>query len=351
VVVAAIAVLWPKLTHKPGTQPTAVVIAKPAPVNPPAASSPQAQAAAPATQSAAPAQKAAVPPAQPAAPANSATPAGLPPGTKLGEIMTGVAYRGSILRVTEIPADPASCQAACRAETHCVAWTYTQPKAADQPAHCSLKPLIPKQITDACCTSGIERVPDPEFREPPPIPAGMSGAVPGIELEGGTYRYFGGSDATPQGCQAVCSVDGQCLAWDYVRPGVYSTDARCFLKNKSSIQVKSACCIAGFEHQTAVSPAGAVTAPAASQAAAPASSKGPFVNTDLRGSSYRHFDLSAADVSLCQSACKADKECLSWTYVHPSQQNPVPHCWLKNKVPSPSANSCCTSGIERAEAP
>jgi hypothetical protein len=189
-------------------------------------------------------------PAQPSPPAasTSAAPAGgLPAGTKLGEIMKGVTFRGSVLRVTEIPADPANCQAACRAETHCAVWTYSQPKAPDQPAHCSLKPVIPEPITDACCTSAIERLPDPELRQPPPIPAGMSGAVPGIELEGGTYRYFGGADATLQGCQAACRADGQCLAWDYVRPGIYSPDARCFLKNKGSIQVKSACCVAGFE--------------------------------------------------------------------------------------------------------
>ena len=145
----------------------------------------------------------------------------------------------------------AACQAACRADTHCAAWTYTHPAAAGAPAHCSLKAVIPAQVADSCCTSAVERLPPPELREPPPVPAGMTGVLPGMELEGGTYRYFGGNDATPENCRAACRADSQCVAWDYVRPGVISADARCFLKNKPTFQVGSPCCIAGFEQPQA----------------------------------------------------------------------------------------------------
>jgi hypothetical protein len=31
-------------------------------------------------------------------------------------------------------------------------------------------------------------------------------------------------------------------------------------------------------------------------------------------------------------------------------QGPNAKCWLKNKIPQPRPNGCCTSGIERAEA-
>jgi PAN domain/TIR domain len=335
VVIAAVAVLWPKLRAKPVAPQPAVAAVQPGPVNPPAAALPPVQPAAP---------------KQPAASASSASDIGLPPATKFGELMPNVAFRGSLLRVTEIPADPAVCQAACRAEPRCVVWTYTQPKATDQSAHCSLKPVIPAQYIDTCCTSAIERVPDTELRVPPPIPPGMTGAVPGVELEGGTYRYFGGNDATPDGCQAACRADGQCLAWDYVRPGIYTPDARCFLKNKVSMEVSSPCCIAGFERQTAVAtpaPAAAVPTPAT---AAPAAAKPPMQNTDLHGSNYRNFELSAADATLCQNACKAENQCLAWTYVHPGPQAPNARCWLKNTVPPPTANACCTSGVERPQA-
>lgn len=281
-------------------------------------------------------------------PVTASTPSGLPPGIKLGEMMNGVALRGSLFRVTDIPSDPVNCQGACRAETRCVAWTYTQPGASAQSARCSLKAVIPAQSQDACCTSGVERVPAPELREPPPVPAGLVGAQRGIELEGGTYRYFGGTDATPEACQAACRSEGQCLAWDYAQPGVFGSDARCFLKNKSSTQVASPCCVAGFERQVAAS--GTSIANPAPAGVTPAPGNGPMVNTNLRGSDYRNFDLSADNVTLCQDACKADNRCLAWTYVHPGQQVAGARCWLKNPVPEPSANSCCTSGIERAEA-
>jgi hypothetical protein len=371
VAIAAIAVLWPKLTARPGAPLPIASSAKPAQATPPVAAlpppaPPQQQPAAPAAAppmqqpsaapsiqqpSAAPAMqppsaaRASVPPLQQPsavpAPASSALPAALPAGVKLGEMMKGIALRGSLYRATDLPADPANCQAACRADPRCIAWTYTQPSLSGSLARCSFKAVIPAQFGDSCCTSGIEREPAPEMRVPPPVPAGVTGAQPGIELEGGTYRYFEGADATPEGCQAACRAEGQCLAWDYVRPGIYSNDARCFLKNKGSNPVASPCCIAGFERATAVSSASAPTAAAAAS--------GPFVNTDLRGSSYRNFDLSADSWALCQSECKAENRCLAWTAVHPGLQGTNARCWLKDSIPQPSANSCCTSGIERVE--
>jgi hypothetical protein len=330
VALAAIAVLWPKLTAKPGAPPPITSSAKPAPASPPGASLPPA----------APMQQQATVPA----PAGAATSAGLPAGAKLGEMMNGIALRGSLYRMTDIPADPANCQAACRADMSCIAWTYTRPNAPGGSARCSLKAVVPQQFTDICCTSGIEREPAPEMRVPPPVPAGVTGAQPGIELEGGTYRYFEGFDATPEGCQATCRAEEQCLAWDYARPGIFSPGARCFLKNRGSTQVTSPCCIAGFERQAAASPAAVPTS------AVPAPASGVLVNTNLRGSDYRNFDLSSDNATLCQNACKADNQCLAWTYVHPGAQSANARCWLKNSVPQPTANNCCTSGIERAEA-
>src|SRR6202012_2533350 len=123
------------------------------------------------------------------APANAASPTGLPPGLKLGEIMPGVMLRGSAYRTTDI-ADAPACQAACRAETRCASWAYTQPKPNQTAGQCSLKAVIPQQFADACCSSAVERLPDPELRAPPQIPAGMTGVVAGVELEGGSYRFF-----------------------------------------------------------------------------------------------------------------------------------------------------------------
>jgi len=262
---------------------------------------------------------------------------------KIGDIIPNVVLRGSLYRVAE-SADPPACQAACRAETRCVAWTYTQPKPNETAGRCALKAVIPQKFSDACCSSGVERVPDPELRVPPPIPPTVTGALAGVELEGGSYRYF--PDATIEGCQAACRADNQCMAWDYVRPGIFATDARCFLKSKPSMQVESPCCVAGFEQRSGASP---MTTPAPAAAASPAS-KPVMLNTDLRGSNYRNFDLSLADATLCQNTCKAENQCLAWTYVHPGVQGPNARCWLKNAIPPVLANNCCTSGIERAAA-
>jgi hypothetical protein len=172
----AVAVLWPKLHSAPASKP-APQVAVNAPAAPSNPSSPV-PATAPVTARSAPASATAA--------ANATGPDGLPAGFKLGEMVSGVALRGSLYRVTDITADPTNCQAACRADMRCTAWTYTQPNSSGGPGRCSLKAVIPEQIKDVCCTSGIERVPAPDMRVPPPTPAGVTGAKPGIELEGGT---------------------------------------------------------------------------------------------------------------------------------------------------------------------
>jgi PAN domain/TIR domain len=352
VLIVVLGLLWPIFNAKLHPPAPVAVNAKPPPLNPMVATTPPVVAT--------PSQSGATVPAAPVQTLNSAAPgtaislAGLPPGVRLGEMMSNVTYRGSTLRVTEIAADPTVCQAACRTETRCVAWTYAQPKGPDQPPHCALKAVIPEQTPDACCTSAIERVPDPELREPPVVPAGMSGAVRGIELEGGTYHYFGGADATVQACKAACQADGQCVAWDYVRPGIYSTDARCFLKNTGSLQIKSPCCVAGFERQAAGKPIPTPTPPAPNWAPAgaqlaPASSLQPRFDTNLVGSDYREFALDAGEWAECRSACKAESACLAWTFARPGVQGPKAYCWLKNKIPPPTSSVCCISGIERTD--
>ncbi len=340
VVIAVMAlVFWHKFAAQPSTQP-AVVAAKPASVAPPAANAPPPSVAPPSVSPPSLTPAIAVP--SPAPPSDAAPPGELPPGIKLGEMMSGIALPGSILRVIEVPADPVSCQSACRAEMRCAAWTYTQPPAQGQPAHCSLKPLIPGQRSEICCTSGVERVPEADFRQPPPVPADVVGALSGIDMGGLNSRTLFGAEATPEACQAACRADGQCLAWTYVRPGISSADSRCNLKSKSPIQLASPCCISGIERQAAASDAPAVTVPT------PGS--GPLFNTDLFGADYRRVDLPSDDWTQCQSACKADSHCLAWSIVRPGVQAPNARCWLKNRIPQPTANLCCTSGVERAAA-
>jgi hypothetical protein len=145
-------------------------------------------------------------------------------------------------------------------------------------------------------------------------------------------------------------------AIDYVRPGIYSPDARCYLKNRASRPVASPCCVASFERQAAAAidagrpgPSMANPGPAGPPAAPPISST-PMFNTNLLGSDYRNIDLPTDDWAQCQSTCKADSHCLAWTLVRPGVQGPSARCWLKSKIPQPKSSGCCTSGVERAEA-
>jgi PAN domain/TIR domain len=320
----------------PVLKPTAPVV-----LAPPAASAPPASASLPVLKPAPPVGLAPPAPA-PAVTIASAT-AGLPPGTKLGEMLHGINLQGSTLRVVEIQQDdPVNCQVVCRTDSSCAAWTYVPPKTAGQPGRCLVKAVIPDQFPNVCCVSAIERAPDPQFREPPPVPATMAGVLRGIDLFAGDYRSFSGPQATPEACQAACKAESPCMAWSYVRPGVVGSEQRCFLKSKLPSEVHSTCCISGIERQN--------TASAAPAAAAPPSGNPVLQNTDLHGPSYRNFDLSTADPTLCQNACKAESQCQSWTYGHPSSPGSNPRCWLKNNVPLAVPNPCCTSGIERAEA-
>lgn len=68
-------------------------------------------------------------------------------------------------------------------------------------------------------------------------------------------------------------------------------------------------------------------------------------NVDRPGANYHNFDLSASNPTLCQSACLADPNCRSWTYVNPGVQGPAARCWLKSGVPASQPNTCCVSGV------
>ena len=74
-------------------------------------------------------------------------------------MLHGIIMPGSIMRTVQIEQDdPANCQAACRAETQCAAWTYVRPGLQGQQARCWLKSKVPQQFQNQCCTSGVEHV-------------------------------------------------------------------------------------------------------------------------------------------------------------------------------------------------
>jgi hypothetical protein len=51
---------------------------------------------------------------------------------------------------------PADCQAACRQDPECRAFTYVKPGLQGPYAHCWLKSIVPKPVQDPNCVSGVK---------------------------------------------------------------------------------------------------------------------------------------------------------------------------------------------------
>lgn len=73
------------------------------------------------------------------------------------------------------------------------------------------------------------------------------------------------------------------------------------------------------------------------------------VDTDRAGADYRNLELNLPDAGICETWCKADSQCQSWTYVKPGIQGPKARCYIKSSIPNRATNSCCISGLKLAE--
>lgn len=67
---------------------------------------------------------------------------------------------------------------------------------------------------------------------------------------------------------------------------------------------------------------------------------------DRPGSDYRSFSFNGGPRD-CQAVCRDEYQCRAWTYVREGFQGPSPRCWLKGRVPPPTGNDCCVSGVMR----
>jgi hypothetical protein len=134
--------------------------------------------------------------------------------------------------------DPAACQAACKADGRCAAWTYVLPGVQGPQARCWLKNAVPAQTPDGCCVSGIERA---------PVQARGSPMLTGVDMPGSDYRSFDLPAADAALCQSACRGEARCAAWTYVNPGVQARSARCWLKTRVPQRITHSCCTSGIE--------------------------------------------------------------------------------------------------------
>jgi len=148
--------------------------------------------------------------------------------------------------------------------------------------------------------------------------------LPGSDIEHFTL------DAPPEGtldlrvdqCAQACWQNEDCVAWTFVKPNtIQGPKANCWLKNSVPAKIDNKSCISGILAE---------------------------LNTDRPGGDYSHFDnVNGSDVSarICQNICQSQDKCKAWTFVKPNTiQGPKGVCWLKDIIPPPIENSCCTSG-------
>ena len=78
---------------------------------------------------------------------------------KIGPIEFSIDRTGGDLRNVDVSPDPkgATCEAACKDENRCRAWTYVRPGYLGPSARCFLKERITAPRHKPCCVSGVVR--------------------------------------------------------------------------------------------------------------------------------------------------------------------------------------------------
>ena len=62
---------------------------------------------------------------------------------------------------------------------------------------------------------------------------------------GGDYRGFDVNVDHTELCEDACKNDTKCLAWTYVKPGIQTQMARCWLKDVVPASSNNVCCVSG----------------------------------------------------------------------------------------------------------
>lgn len=156
---------------------------------------------------------------------------------------------GADYRVFPVAADAyrQRCEAACRLDPTCLAWSYRRDSGM-----CHLKDAVPAPRSDADATSGIKlsQVQQDLARDraatPPPSrafsPTDPTTLERSTDRPGADYRSFVvESGAYRTGCQRVCQQDSRCQAWTFSL-----SSNRCWLKDGLPAKRSNADTISGI---------------------------------------------------------------------------------------------------------
>lgn len=70
-------------------------------------------------------------------------------------------------------------------------------------------------------------------------------------------------------------------------------------------------------------------------------------NTNRPGMEYLTMELSRPNPQECEDLCAAEKRCIAWTYIKPSDNAVKAKCGLKKEVPDAVRDECCVSGVKK----
>jgi hypothetical protein len=270
------------------------------------------------------------------------------------------------------------CQGACVSNESCKAFTWVSGSNA-----CFLKSAVPNWNAQCTtCTSGIA------LRE-----------EVGIDRPGNDIAALDLADNRAEECHAACARTAGCAAYTFVAAGIQAPNARCYLKNGLATNDQSGSgVVSGYSRtmECGVDRPGSdyedfdifasndecrgncefdprckaftlVLSPKAHcflKSALPdpvPDSTGTLcsglkldleIDTDRPGLDLTDFDLgSGTTAETCQSDCKVNTSCQSWTYAPSGYRGTgtSAHCWLKSGIPAPVSGRSLVSGVRGAE--
>ncbi len=150
------------------------------------------------------------------------------------------------------------------------------------------------------------------------LPIVTNGRVRGYDRPG--HDYLSSLQPNRESCQSACAKDAPCKAWSFQHPtvGIFGT---CYLKDSIPTAVKNDCCSSGIKTDETFQP-----------------------GYDRLGQDYS--TKNPPNPEQCQAHCANEDRCKAWTFKHPDSTGTKGICYLKESVPAPVANDCCTSGVK-----
>ena len=134
------------------------------------------------------------------------------------------------------------------------------------------------------------------------------------DMPGEDYHSY--NAGSPGQCASSCATNAECKAYTYV-----IATGTCWLKDAVPRSRPDDCCISGVK----------------------------LMGDEEYGTDRPGSDLgpgfAAVTQDQCESACKNNPLCRSYTFVKPGIQAQSGMCWLKKRRPGKVDNACCISGV------